>query len=108
MAVQQSSLLPNPRQSSRAILENIAQAQEFLSRAFPRDCVGHEGILRDADGCHEAITAAVRHLLKAQRCLVETSWPVETNWPTGEPVPPLPAQKPEQPNARVVKNATDI
>lgn len=48
----QTGLLPNPRQSSAAILENIAQAQAFLAQAFSRDGVGRDGILRDADGCH--------------------------------------------------------
>lgn len=64
-------------QSSMQILEDVMQAQAALDAAFAR---GSNGILTDVARCHEALNDAVRRLLEAQKCLVDTPWPDGTDY----------------------------
>lgn len=70
-----SEKLQTAYQSSMLILEEVMQAQAALDAAFAQGCVGGNGILNNVAVCHDALNAAVRHLLEAQKRLVDTSWP---------------------------------
>lgn len=61
--------------NSGAILQEVHRAEALLRGTFGAGCRDAQGLLAQPDRCSDALTAAIRALLEAQKRLAETQWP---------------------------------
>ncbi len=67
--------LPGPFRNSLEILQEVRRAEALLRSSFGAGCLDTNGLLAKPDACSDALTAAIRGLLDAQKRLAETQWP---------------------------------
>lgn len=83
--------MPTAFRNSMAILQEVRRAEALLQTSFGAGCVDGHGLLAKPDRCSDALTAAVRALLEAQKRLADTEWPQ----PAYQPVRPAEAEAAE-------------
>lgn len=67
--------LPTAFRHSADILQEVRRAEALLRATFDAACLDRNGLLAQPDRCSDALTAAIRALLDAQKRLAETQWP---------------------------------
>jgi hypothetical protein len=67
--------MPTALRNSVAILQDVRRAEALLRSSFSAGCVDAQGLLLQPDRCSDALTAAIRALLEAQKRLADTQWP---------------------------------
>jgi hypothetical protein len=67
--------LPTAFRHSADILQEVRRTEALLRATFGADCLDRNGLLAQPDRCSDALTAAIRALLDAQKRLAETQWP---------------------------------
>lgn len=70
-----AATMPTASRNSRAILQEVRRAEALLQTSFGAGCRDAQGLLAQPDRCSDALTAAIRALLEAQKRLTETQWP---------------------------------
>jgi hypothetical protein len=70
-----TDILPTAFRNSAEILQEVRRAEALLRSSFSAGCVDAQGLLAQPDRCSDALTAAIRSLLEAQKRLAETPWP---------------------------------
>ncbi len=90
-AVHQAETLPAAFRNSAEILQEVRRAEALLRSSFGAGCVDAQGLLVKPDRCSDALTAAIRALLEAQKRLADTPWPQ----PDFQPVQPVEQQAAE-------------
>lgn len=83
--------MPTALRNSTEILQEVRRAEALLRTNFGAGCVDAQGLLANPDRCSDALTAAIRALLEAQKRLAETQWPQ----PDYQPVRPAEAEAAE-------------
>ncbi|MBS4048554.1 MAG: hypothetical protein KG075_19575 [Alphaproteobacteria bacterium] len=67
--------LPGAFRNSLEILQEVRRAEALLRSTFSPGCLDSNGLLAKPDACSDALTAAIRTLLDAQKRLTDTPWP---------------------------------
>jgi hypothetical protein len=68
--------MPTALRNSVEILQDVRRAEALLRSSFSSaGCVDAQGLLLQPDRCSDALTAAIRALLEAQKRLADTQWP---------------------------------
>ncbi|QDO96113.1 hypothetical protein FNB15_01930 [Ferrovibrio terrae] len=67
--------LPAAFRQSADILQDVRRAEALLRATFDAACLDRQGLLAQPDRCSDALTAAIRALLDAQKRLADTQWP---------------------------------
>lgn len=70
-----SETMPTAFRHSAEILQDVRRAEALLRGSFGAGCVDAQGLLARPDRCSDALTAAIRALLEAQKRLADTEWP---------------------------------
>ncbi len=71
----EAETLPAAFRNSVEILQEVRRAEALLRSTFSAGCLDPNGLLAKPDACSDALTAAIRALLDAQKRLAETPWP---------------------------------
>lgn len=74
-AIHEAEILPAAFRNSAEILQEVRRAEALLRSNFGAGCVDAKGLLAKPDRCSDALTAAIRALLEAQKRLATTAWP---------------------------------
>lgn len=86
-----AATMPTALRNSTEIVQEVRRAEALLRGTFGAGCLDTQGLLAQPDRCSDALTAAIRALLEAQKRLAETQWPQ----PAYQPVHPVEQQAAE-------------
>lgn len=86
-----AATMPTALRNSTEIVQEVRRAEALLRGTFDAGCLDAQGLLAQPDRCSDALTAAIRALLEAQKRLAETQWPQ----PDFQPVHPVEQQAAE-------------
>jgi hypothetical protein len=70
-----TEMMPTAFRNSLDILQEVRRAEALLRSTFSAGCLDRNGLLVQPDRCSDALTAAIRALLDAQKRLTDTPWP---------------------------------